>query len=108
MTKNEVKRIGVVSLMKISAAIGFVIGFIYGGIIFLMFLFSGAMMASALDVEGASSGGIMMILIGLIVAIVAVIGFTAIYAICGAIWAIIYNLIAKVVGGIELELGEKK
>ena len=104
--KHEIKSIGVVSLMKIYALIGLVMGVLSGGMLFIMFLFGGMSLAS-LGGGDATSGGVMAIVIGLVVAIIAVIGCIITYAIMGAIAAIIYNIIAKFVGGVEIEFNDK-
>jgi hypothetical protein len=103
--KHEIKSIGVMSLMKIYALIGLIMGVLFGGMMFVMFLFGGLSMASFGG--DAASGGVMAIVIGIVVAIVAVIGCTITYAIMGAFAAIIYNIIAKMVGGVEIEFNDK-
>ena len=98
--KHEIKSIGVISLMKISALIGLVFGVIYGGIILLL------MLLGAVSIGDAGAAGGMMVM-ALIIAAVAVIGAPIMCAISGAFAAIIYNIIAKMVGGLEIEFADK-
>jgi predicted exporter len=98
--KHEIKSIGVVSLMKIYALIGLVFGVLYGGIVLV------AMLLGAISIGDAGAAGGMMV-VALIIAAVAVIGAPIGCAISGAFAAIIYNIIAKMVGGIEIEFNDK-
>jgi hypothetical protein len=94
----EIKSIGVLSAGKINAAINALFGLIFGGIFSLV----------ALAMPNAGGDGPEAILLGagavIILPIMAGIsGFLG-----GILWAAIYNLIAGMVGGIELtvDLGE--
>lgn len=88
---KEIKRIGPVSVGKISGVIGAVFGVIAGLVL--------ALFSSALG--GSFLGGNWF---------VQLIGLTLIYAIAafvgGVIYAAIYNLVAGWVGGIKIELDE--
>jgi hypothetical protein len=96
--KQEVKSIGVMSLAKLMALVGLVIGIIAGVMYALMGLL--VMMGGG---DAATAG---IVIIGMAVAMV--IGFPIGYFIMGAIQAIIYNIVAKMIGGIEFELVEKR
>jgi hypothetical protein len=96
--KQEIKSVGVMSLAKLMGLVGLVFGIIVGVIYALMGL---VVMMGGGD---ATTAGI--VIIGMAVAMV--IGFPIMYFIIGAIYAIIYNIAAKMMGGIELELGDKK
>jgi hypothetical protein len=98
--KHEIKSIGVVSLMKIYALIGLVMGVITGGMFIVL------MLLGAVSVGDAGAAGGMMVM-ALIIGGVAVIGTPISCAISGAFVAIIYNIIAKMVGGIEIEFNDK-
>ncbi len=104
--KYELKRLGVASVTKIYAVIGLVIGIIYGGIIFLMTLLGSISAASFGGDSG--TGGLMIAVIGAVLAVFALIACVVIYALIGAIASLLYNAFAKTIGGIELELAEKK
>ena len=103
MAKVQVKRVGVFSYAKITAvtmaAFGVVIGVIYG-LIFMAV--GGAMMAGGgrdAGTAGASSLVIGVIMMVAIPIFYAVLGFLA-----GLLGGAIYNVAARTVGGIELEL----
>jgi hypothetical protein len=98
--KHEIKSIGVISLMKIYALIGLVMGVIYAGIFVVM------MLLGAVSVGDSGAAGGMMVM-ALIMAVGMVIGMPIGFAICGAIGAVIYNIIAKMVGGVEIEFNDK-
>lgn len=103
MAKMQVKRVGVFSYAKITAvtcaAFGLIFGIIYG-LIFMVF--GAALMAGAgRDGAGAGAGGIV---VGLLMMIGIPIFYGVIGFIFGIIGALIYNIAAGFVGGIELEL----
>ncbi|MDI6720802.1 MAG: DUF3566 domain-containing protein [Candidatus Aenigmarchaeota archaeon] len=92
--KFVMTRIGVLSTAKISAVVMLVFGFFIG-----LFL---AVFGSALYYSESVSGLGIAFLVILIPIIYAIMGF-----IFGAISAVIYNFIAKYIGGIEFDLREK-
>jgi hypothetical protein len=98
--KHEIKSIGVVSLMKIYALIGLVMGVVYAGIFTVM------MLLGAVSIGDSNAAGGMMVM-ALIMAVGVIIGMPIGCAISGAIAAIIYNIIAKMVGGVEIEFNDK-
>jgi len=98
--KHEIKSIGVISLMKIYALIGLVIGVVFGGI------FAVLMLLGAVSVgDATAAGGIMVFAI--IVGLAMAIGTPISCAISGAFAAIVYNIIAKMAGGVEIEFNDK-
>ncbi len=105
--KKEINKIGILSMFKIYLLIGLVFGLFVGGIYGLIFAIGGVGMLGFIGGDDAAMGGVMMI----VIAIVIVIAFTILdglmMGICGAIGALVYNIAAKVVGGIELELEDK-
>ncbi len=92
------RRIGPVSLAKILGIVYAILGLLFGGIITLLAL------AGVATTDGEEELGFMF-------GATAVIWFPLFYgamgAISGAISALIYNLAAKWVGGVELELTPK-
>lgn len=96
----ELKRIGVLSMAKLQAIIMAVFGLLMG-LSAAFFSALGAMFSSP-DISG---------MLGMGMGFLAVIAFPILYAIfgfiAGAIGAFVYNLLAGVVGGIELELVER-
>jgi hypothetical protein len=103
MDKLRIKRIDVLSLAKIYAVMGAVIGLIIGIIYGLFTIVFGAMMMGLGQKEGLAAGGG-----SIVIGLVMIVAFPIIYAIGGfiggAIGALIYNLFAKMVGGIEIEV----
>jgi hypothetical protein len=104
MAKVQVKRVGVFSLAKIyaitMAAAGVIIGVIYG-LIFMAV--GGAIMAGGRD-SGASAAGASSLVIGLIMMVAIPIFYGVLGFIAGLVGGAIYNVAARTVGGIELEL----
>ena len=103
MTKVQVKRVGVFSLAKMyavtMAAFGVIIGVIYG-LIFMVV--GGAMMAGGGRDSGAA--GASSLVIGLIMMVAIPIFYGVLGFLAGALGGVIYNVAARSVGGIELEL----
>lgn len=105
--KYEIKSVGVISSMKIYGAIGLVIGALYGAVIFVLLLIGG-ISAAAFGGNNGNGGGLILVLIGFVAWIAITIAFTLIEAIVGGIFTVLYNLFAKTVGGLEVNLEEKK
>jgi hypothetical protein len=103
MAKVQIKRMGVFSCAKIyaivMAAMGLIIGVIYG-LIFMVV--GGAMMAGG----GRDSGtaGASSLVIGLVMMLAIPVFYGIIGFIGGIVGALVYNVAAGIVGGIELEL----
>jgi hypothetical protein len=104
MNKLRIRKLGVLSVAKMYAAMAFVISLLiaipYGLFIIIFSLIGagGARGEAALLVGG---GGIVM---GIIVMIAIPIMYTLMAFVGGAIGALIYNLFAGFVGGIEIEV----
>ena len=103
MAKVQIKRMGVFSCAKIYsitlAAMGLIVGVIYG-LIFIVL--GGAMMAGGGRDAGMAGGSTLVIGLVMMIAIpvmYGIIGFVA-----GIIGALVYNVAAGIVGGLELEL----
>jgi len=96
MTRLVLKKIGVLSLAKIytilMAIIGLVIGIVYAII---------GLVISATTTEPGIGAGIGLVGIIITPVVYAIIGF-----ISGAVGAWLYNLIARWIGGVELEFGK--
>ncbi len=101
MPNMTIKRIGILSVAKISAitgaGLGLVIGLIYG----LILMTVGAALMS--QNEGAAGAGF-GIIGGLAVIVIVPIFYGIIGFIFGALYALIYNIASGFVGGIELQL----
>jgi hypothetical protein len=103
MAKVQVKRVGVFSYAKITsvtmAAFGVILGVIYG-LIFMAV--GGAMMAGG--GRGAGTAGASSLVIGLIMMVAIPIFYAVIGFLAGLLGGVVYNVAARTVGGIELEL----
>jgi len=92
-----IKSIEIISWAKIHALFGIVFGLIYG----IMAAIMGAAIGAKYGMPGVTTFGLLSIIIfPIIFAIMAFIG--------GAILAFLYNIFAGSIGGIEVELTEKK
>ncbi len=107
MQKLRIKKLGVLSVAKMYAAMAFVISLLIAipyGLIIIIFSLIGASGASRSDGGAAialGGGGIVM---GIVIMIALPIMYTVIAFIGGVIGAFVYNIFAGFVGGIEIEV----
>lgn len=103
MNKLRIRKLGILSVAKIYALMMFVMSLLisipYG--LFIMFFGMAMMNMGNRDGLAAGGGGIV---IGLVVMIGLPIFYGLIGFVAGAISALIYNLFAGMVGGIEIEV----
>ena len=103
MAKVQIKRMGVFSCAKIYsitlAAMGLIVGVIYG-LIFMVV--GGAMMAGG--GRDAGTAGASSLVIGLVMMIAIPVMYGIIGFIGGIVGALVYNVAAGIVGGLELEI----
>jgi exosortase/archaeosortase len=66
-------------------------------------LFSLFALAAGMDIMSI----IMMVVMNLVMAVIAAIVYAVMMGVFGALYAIVYNILAKTVGGIELDLEDK-
>ncbi len=103
MNKLRIKKLGILSVAKMYAAIFLVVSLLisipYGLIIMV---FGAAMMGTGQRAGLAAGGG--SIIAGLAVMIILPIVYSAMGFVGGAIGALLYNLFAGFVGGIEIEV----
>ena len=103
MAKVQIKRVGVFSCAKMYAitlaAVGLVFGILYGLIFMIL---GGAMMAGGGRDAGMAGGSTLVI--GLVMMIAIPVFYGVIGFVGGIIGALVYNVAAGVVGGLELEL----
>jgi hypothetical protein len=99
-TKICVRRVGVLSLAKISGALYGLIGLILGAIFSLASIMASALMQSATNGNSRAAFGVLFGAgaIILLPILYGVIGFVS-----GLITGVLYNALAGVVGGVELE-----
>jgi hypothetical protein len=107
MNRITITRIGIFSLAKINATICAALGLIAGSVYGLIMLFVGSTLATLgghNDGIGAAAGGIGLGMVGgLFVFVFAVVFYAFFGFIGGAISALIYNLVARAIGGLEIE-----
>ena len=105
MAEMTIKRFGVWSVAKMNAILWFIFGLIIGVIYGLFFIFFGAAMSSlAPDADAAAMGGVSSVVTGVIIMVAMPMFYGMTGLIAGAIGALIYNLLAGVIGGIKFEL----
>jgi hypothetical protein len=95
-----IRRVGVLSSAKISGIVGAGLGLIIGVIYGLIFMAVGATALAGRNGPGAGFG----IGLGLIIMIAVPVFYGFLSFIVGAVYAVIYNVAAGFVGGVELEL----
>ena len=105
MNKLRIKKMGILSVAKIYAAIMFVMSLLISipyGLFIMIFALSGA---SSLGRDG---GGFLLGGGGVVAGLLFMIGMPIMYGligfVAGAIGALLYNLFAGLVGGIEIEV----
>ncbi len=105
--KKILKRIGLLSVFKISFVIGLILGFFIGAVYALMFSLAGLFAIIGVGGDEAAAGGLMLIAIALVMMIVISLIYAVFSGVGSMVYAFIYNLLAKFVGGVELELEDK-
>ena len=100
METRTIRKIDILSAAKIGAIIGAVVGFITG----LFFSLASALGLMASAAEGGQFGGFEAILFGVGAVIVLPIFYSITVAIAVALEVLVYNIAAKWVGGIKIEL----
>lgn len=104
------KRVGVWSVAKFQAILMVIIGLIFGIFSTLLMSFITTLLARIPGTSGASTLPTVGIIAGygLLALIIYPILFGIIGLIGGAIGAVLYNLTAKIVGGIEMEFVQEQ
>ena len=103
MNKLRIKKLGVLSFAKMQGVMGLVIGLIIGiiyGLIIIAYSLLGASILKGNSSLAVGGGGV-------VIGIVAMIGIPIVYGIIdisGAVGALIYNIFASMVGGVEIEV----
>jgi len=105
MAEMTIKRFGPISVAKMYGLLCFIMGLIIGLIYGLIVIISGAAItALAPSSSEGSAGGISTIVVGILIMIGMPLFYGFFGFIAGLIGALIYNGVAKIVGGVELEL----
>jgi len=104
MNRLRIKKLGVLSVAKMQGVMGLVIGLIIGviyGLIIIAYSLLGASILKGNSSLAVGGGGV-------VVGIIAMIAIPIIYGIIGfiggALGALLYNLFAGMVGGVEIEV----
>ena len=96
----ELKRVGILSMAKISGIVGAGLGLIIGVIYGLFMMVIGAALMSA---SGEGMGAVGGVIGGIAMIIIIPIFYGVLSFIFGALYALIYNVAAGFVGGLEME-----
>lgn len=104
MAEMTIKRFGVFSVAKMYGLLMFVAGLIIGVIYGLFLIIFGAAMSSLAPGNEAMAGGISTVVMGVIMMIALPIMYGLFGFIGGAIGALIYNIMAGIIGGVKFEL----
>ncbi len=99
VAQQIISRIGVLSLAKMLAVLYAFLGLFLGGVLSLF-----SLMGAALGGASRDSGGVVAMLFGVGAVIILPIVYGCLGFIGGLIMAALYNLVAKVMGGLEIEL----
>ncbi len=103
MAQVTITKFGILSVAKVQAVLmaifGLIIGIMYG----LIFMIMGASMLSAAGRSGTGAAG-GSVVIGLVMMIAIPIFYGVIGFISGIIGALVYNLVAGIAGGIQMEI----
>jgi len=103
MNKLRIRKLGVLSVAKLYALMALILSLLISIPYGLLFMIFGATMLGSGQKAGFAAGG-GTILVGLLI----MIGIPIFYSVCafvgGAIGALVYNLLAGMVGGVEIEV----
>lgn len=99
---QEVKKVGIWSVAKISLLFGVLFGILYG--LYAAFILPSIVAANP---ELAAQFGTMQSGSGLMIFFIVLIYMAVVSFIVGIISALLYNLFAKLVGGVKIELKTK-
>jgi hypothetical protein len=103
MNKLRIRKLGILSVAKLYAVMALILSLLisipYGLIIMI---FGVAMLGQGGDAGRIGGAG------GIVIGLLVMIGLPIVYSLCafvgGAIGAVVYNLLAGMVGGIEIEV----
>ena len=104
MNRLRIRKMGVLSVAKIQGVIGLVVGLIIGviyGLIIIAYSLMGAGMIGGDAAYAVGGGGVVL---GIVMMIFLPIFYGIIFFIGGALGAVLYNIFASMIGGIEMEV----
>ena len=105
MAEMKIRRFSVISVAKMYGLLSFIFGLIFGVIYgLILILFGAAMTAASSEGINTAAGGVSSVVMGfgLMIGLPILYGFLGF--IMGAIAALVYNVLAGIVGGIKFEL----
>lgn len=103
MNKLRIRKIGILSVAKIYAVMMLVLSLLISVPYGLMIMLFGAVMVGSGANQGLMAGG-GAIVMGLLVMIGIPVFYALIGFIAGALGALVYNIFAGIVGGVEIEV----
>lgn len=103
MAEMTIRRFGVLSVAKMNGILWLVFGLIVGVLYGLFFMIFGAAMSSFAP-EGQGMGATGSVVVGLIFMIAMPATYGVIGLIAGAIGALVYNVLAGIIGGVKFEI----
>ena len=105
MAEMTIRRFGVMSVAKVYGLLTFIFGLIFGVLYGLfLILFGAAMTAASSEGINTAAGGVGTVALGVGMMIGLPIFYGLMGFIMGAISALVYNILAGLVGGIKFEL----
>lgn len=104
MAEMTIKRLGVISVAKMYGLLMFLVGLIIGVIYGLILIVFGAAITAVAPNNDGTIGGVGTVVMGIIVMIAVPIGQGIFGFIGGIIGALIYNGVARIVGGVKVEV----
>ena len=105
MPQMTIRRFGVLSVAKMYGLLTFIFGLIFGVLYGLfLILFGAALTAASSEGINTAAGGVSTVVLGLGVMIGLPIFYGVLGFVMGAIAALVYNILAGIVGGIKFDL----
>ena len=102
MAKSVIRRVGVLSVAKLQGTLYALLGLLAGAVFALLSLF-GVALGSSMGTDSHGS------ILGVALGVGAIVFFPLVYGllgfVVGLLGAALYNLVAGITGGVELELG---
>jgi hypothetical protein len=102
MAEMTIRRFGVISVAKIYGLLMFIFGLIIGVIYGLVLIVFGAAISTL--GRDTAAGGVSTVVMGVVMMIAVPIFYGILGFISGAIGALIYNVVAGMIGGVKFEL----
>jgi hypothetical protein len=103
MAEMTIRRFGVLSVAKMNGILWLVFGLIIGVLYGLFFIIFGAAMSSFAP-EGQGIGATESVVVGIVFMIAIPATYGVMGLIAGAIGALVYNILAGIIGGIKFEI----